>query len=76
MSEWKDSEFGKTPSDWEIEPLESISEIITDGSHLSPKPRSLVKYMCSVKDMTYNRFDFSNSKLISEKDFNTLVQIE
>lgn len=74
MSEWKETEYGKTPLEWKIETLESISEKVTDGSHLSPRPCSTGKYMCSVKDMTYDRFDFSNCKLISENDFDLLVK--
>lgn len=49
--------------------LEEISEKITDGAHFSPKPQNTGKYMCSVKDMRYDKFDFSNCKLISQSDF-------
>ena len=71
--EWQETEFGKAPAHWEIETIGALSEKVTDGSHFSPKPRSAGKYMCSVKDMTYNRFDFSNCKLISQNDFDKLV---
>ena len=71
--EWQETEFGKAPAHWKIETIGALSEKVTDGSHFSPKPRSVGKYMCSVKDMTYNRFDFSNCKLISQNDFDKLV---
>ena len=74
MSENNRSEYGVIPKNWEIKPLNEISEKITDGSHFSPKPQSNGKYMCSVKDMTYNGFDFSNCKRISQDDFDQLVQ--
>ncbi len=73
MSNWQDTDFGKAPSHWKLESLESISELVTDGAHYSPKPQTEGKYMCSVKDMTYNRFDFSNCKLISQEDYDKLV---
>ncbi|KAF5425836.1 MAG: restriction endonuclease subunit S [Candidatus Methanomarinus sp.] len=72
-SEWQDTEFGKIPGYWKTETIGALSKNVTDGSHFSPKPRSVGKYMCSVKDMTYNRFDFSNCKLISQNDFDKLV---
>lgn len=73
MSEWQETEYGRVPSTWQVLTLGEISEKVTDGSHLSPKPQTSGKYMCSVKDMTYNRFDFSDCKLISLDDFNKLV---
>jgi type I restriction enzyme S subunit len=73
MSEWQETEYGRVPSKWQVLTLGEISEKITDGSHLSPKPQTSGKYMCSVKDMTYNRFDFSDCKLISLDDFDKLV---
>ena len=73
MCEWQITEFGKVPGHWKIETIEASSNKVTDGSHFSPKLCSSGKYMCSVKDMTYNRFDFSNCKLISQNDFNKLV---
>ena len=73
MSEWQDTEFGKVPRHWKIETIGTLSNKVTDGSHFSPKPCSSGKYMCSVKDMTYNCFDFSNCKLISQNDFDKLV---
>ena len=73
MGKWKETDFGKAPEYWKIETIGSLSKKVTDGSHFSPKPHSVGKYMCSVKDMTYNRFDFSNCKLISQNDFNKLV---
>ncbi len=73
MDKRKETIYGKVPSYWKIETLWSVSEKVTDGSHYSPKPQTVGKYMCSVKDMTYNRFDFSNCKLISKNDYNKLL---
>jgi type I restriction enzyme S subunit len=74
VSGWQETEYGKAPSDWRVLPLADISVKITDGAHLSPRPQSAGKYMCSVKDMTYNKFDLKGSKLISEVDYESLVK--
>ena len=47
---------------------------ITDGSHYSPKAAIKGYFMPSVKDMTYNGFNFSTCKIISEEDYNSLVK--
>jgi len=73
MNDWIETEYGRVPSHWKCEPLGSLSNKLTDGSHFSPKPQNSGKFMCSVKDMTYNRFVFDNCKLISQKDYNFLV---
>lgn len=74
MSQWQETEYGKAPSDWRVLSLAEISEKITDGAHLSPKPQTAGKYMCSVKDMTYDGFYLKDSKLISEEDYVKLVK--
>lgn len=68
------SVYGKLPENWVEVELHTISAVITDGAHSSPKSQKVGRYMCSVKDMTYNKFDFSNTKLISEEDFQHLVK--
>ena len=72
MSEWKETDFGPIPEDWEISTLGQICDFITDGSHSSPKPVVSSYFMASVKDMRYNYFDFSDCKTISKNDFETL----
>lgn len=75
MSEWKETDFGMIPATWGVSTLGSISEMLTDGSHLSPRlTKSGYYYMASVKDMRYNRFDFSTCKTISKEDFDFLVR--
>ena len=72
-SEWRETEIGRIPASWDIGTLGSISNVITDGAHSSPRPVDSEFYMASVKDMRYNYFDFSNCKTISENDFEQLV---
>lgn len=54
--------------------LDDICLKITDGAHYSPKATDEGYPMYSVKDMKYNNFDNTNSKLISEKDYQKLVK--
>ncbi|NEG72237.1 restriction endonuclease subunit S [Bifidobacterium ramosum] len=53
--------------------LEEICDLITDGSHYSPKalPGSGF-YMASVRDMNQDGFIFDGCKEISENDYNAL----
>jgi type I restriction enzyme S subunit len=72
MSGWQETEYGRAPSEWQILTIGELSKKVTDGAHFSPRPQTAGKYMCSVKDMSYNRFVFSDCKLISEEDFEKL----
>ncbi|MEK6780951.1 MAG: restriction endonuclease subunit S [Bacteroidota bacterium] len=74
MSEWKETDFGKIPINWEVSTLGNVCQLLTDGSHLSPKPIASGYYMASVKDMRYNHFDFSDCKTISKQDFDFLIK--
>ena len=57
MSEWQETEYGKVPLSWKLSSIGDLSEKLTDGAHYSPKPQVSGKYMCSVKDMRYDRFN-------------------
>jgi type I restriction enzyme, S subunit len=73
-SKFKETIVGKIPIDWRIGTLNDISSI-TDGSHRSPKfVAEGSKIIATVKDMRYNRFDFSKCKRISDSDFDTLIK--
>jgi len=74
VSEWQDTEYGKAPANWALKTIGDISAIVTDGAHFSPKPQSAGMFMCSVKDMRYDRFHFEDSKLISQDDYQKLVE--
>jgi type I restriction enzyme S subunit len=74
MNDWKDTEIGLIPKDWQVLTLDKISELLTDGSHLSPKESFEGKYMASVKDMRYGGFDFTSCKKISDDDYQKLKQ--
>ena len=51
-----------------------ICNVVTDGSHYSPKSVTLGEYMVSVKDFTPFGFDFSGCRQISKSDYDDLVK--
>ena len=61
-------------SDWFILTLGDVCEKITDGAHKSPKSVDDGKPMASVKDLTRFGVDLSNTRKISNDDFEDLVQ--
>ncbi|MBP5502930.1 MAG: restriction endonuclease subunit S [Bacteroidales bacterium] len=71
---FKNSELGPIPNDWDVKTLGEICVKITDGSHESPKESKTGYYMPSVKDMTSMGFDFSDCKKISQDDYNRLCR--
>jgi len=72
QNDWKETDIGNIPAHWIVTSLDVISGLITDGSHFSPKGITNGRYMASVKDMTYDRFDFTDCKQILEDDFQKL----
>lgn len=55
--------------------FDEICEVITDGSHFSPKSVNIGKYMASVKDMGDYGFDFRECRKISAEDYDKLVKL-
>ncbi len=53
--------------------LGEVCSRITDGSHFSPKSVESGYFMPSVKDMTYDGFNFDSCKQITEEDYKSLV---
>lgn len=75
QDKFKQSEIGMIPENWDITTLDNLSSVITDGSHFSPKETLHgMKIIATVKNMTYNGFDFQSCKRISDEDYNALVQ--
>ena len=62
------------PNGVEYKTFDNICHLITDGSHSSPEGVKHGHPMLSVKDMGTNDFIFSNCKLISEEDYDSLVR--
>jgi len=63
------------PEDWEITTLEKASQLLTDGSHFSPKEEHNGKhFIATVKDMEDYVINTRNCKRISEEIFNELTR--
>jgi type I restriction enzyme S subunit len=72
-TQFKQTEIGLIPEEWGVVELQEVSSLITDGSHFSPSFSSDGEnIIATVKDMTYSKFDFSESKKISDEEFNSL----
>ena len=69
-----ESAVGPVPQGWEVATLESLCSRITDGAHNSPPSVDHGLPMLSVKDMRNWGFDFSESRSISQADFDDLVR--
>ena len=73
IQKFKETEIGSIPEDWGITTLKNVSQLLTDGSHFSPKEEpSGIHFISSVKDMGEYNINTKNCKRISEEDFNEL----
>jgi type I restriction enzyme S subunit len=60
------------PLGWELNQINDICALLTDGSHFSPTPHSIGCPIANVKDMRDGYIDLENCTKISEKDFQKL----
>jgi type I restriction enzyme S subunit len=68
-TEFKDTEIGKIPKDWEVMIAEDICNKITDGTHETPKPVEKGYFLVTSKHIKNGNIDFSDAYFISENDF-------
>ena len=47
---------------------------VTDGTHDSPKPQNRGHYLITSKHLKDNDIDFSSANLISDEDYNKVIQ--
>ena len=59
---------------WPIQSMNQVCEVITDGSHYSPKNTDGGYPMLSVKDMGNSDFNYADCKYISQKEYDNLVK--
>ncbi|MEM3505343.1 MAG: restriction endonuclease subunit S [Archaeoglobaceae archaeon] len=72
--EFKDTEIGKIPKEWEVIKLEDACLEITDGSHWSPKEVEKSEYrIATVANLRETYIDINSCKFISEEDYIRLV---
>jgi type I restriction enzyme, S subunit len=72
MSEWKETEFGKIPIDWNFIIGSEYCIKVTDGTHDSPKQKAEGYPLITSKHIKGREIDFANAYLISEDDFNKI----
>lgn len=61
--------LGKIPTHWEITKIGKVATQITDGSHFTPDYVDDGVPFISVKDISNGFIDFSDTKFISEKEY-------
>ncbi|MDI1255880.1 MAG: restriction endonuclease subunit S [Flavobacterium sp.] len=73
MINFKESEIGKIPIDWNYEPLESFFELITYG-FTNPMPTTEIgPYMITAKDINDGRIKYESARKTSEDAFINLL---
>jgi type I restriction enzyme S subunit len=66
---YKESKLGWIPKEWEVEEFHKNCDLITDGSHFSPKPSEVGEIIANVKDMGEFEIDYDDCTRISTSDF-------
>ena len=74
MNEWKETEFGRIPSDWGLVKSNEFCLGIADGTHDSPKRKDEGHYLITSKHIKGRNIDFENAYLISKEDFDKINQ--
>lgn len=72
MSEWKETEFGEIPKDWDYVKASEFCSKVTDGTHDSPKRQDEGKPLITSKHIKGRYIDFDSAYLISLQDFNKI----
>ena len=74
-TEFRDTEIGRIPKEWEVVKLEDVCVKITDGSHWSPKEVEKSEYrIATVANLRDRYIDINSCKPISKKDFEKLLR--
>jgi type I restriction enzyme S subunit len=71
---FKQTEVGSIPEDWKVVVLSEVTDLITDGAHLSP-PSSIYGYpIATVENINKGYIDIESCRIISKKDYEYLVR--
>ncbi len=73
-TEFKDSELGRIPKDWEVKNLEDIVLKITDGTHKTPKYMDEGIPFLRVTDIQRTKIDWDTVKYISKEEHKDLIK--
>jgi len=73
--EFKDTEIGRIPKEWEVVKLKEVCIKITDGSHWSPREVEKSNYrIATVANLKETYIDINSCKFISREDYMRLVR--
>lgn len=66
---FKQTEIGLIPKDWEVKKAEDFCFKVTDGTHDSPKQKESGFYLITSKHLKLHTLDFENAYFISKEDY-------
>jgi len=72
-TEFKESEIGRIPKEWEVVRLGEIA-LIKDGTHFSPKSKSGPRKYVTSKNIKFGHFDDSTISYISQKEHDEIYK--
>jgi type I restriction enzyme, S subunit len=67
--EYKQTEVGLIPVDWEVLKISECSSRITDGEHLTPKRTKSGYYLLSARNILNGRIDVCDVDYVGEEEF-------
>jgi type I restriction enzyme S subunit len=70
---WNEELKREIPDGWEVKKINSIIEV-KDGTHDSPKPKSVGYRLITSKNLQVSGLDFDNANLISEEDYLSIIK--
>ena len=70
---WNEELKREIPEGWEVKKINSIIEV-KDGTHDSPKPKSVGYRLITSKNLQVSGLDFDNANLISEEDYLSIIK--
>ena len=70
VQEFKETEIGKIPKDWEVKKLEEVTLLITDGKHGDcQNEENSGYYFLSAKDVINGKLQYHSARQITKSDF-------
>ena len=73
VQEFKETEIGKIPVDWEVDEIGNILSLLKDGSHNPPKRvANGIKFIAGASDIENNQINFNNCTYITKEDYDKI----
>jgi len=68
-ADYKQTEVGIIPADWDVLPLSKLSTRITDGEHLTPERTEFGYYLLSARNIQNGYLDLSDVDYVGENEY-------